>query len=476
MMSVVDVALIVTYLLLVLSVGVWAGFRQNLEGFWVNRRRTRTALLVFTVVSAKIGAGATIGAVSAAYETGIGFPLVAAASTSLGYLLTAWISPYIRRFGELYSAFTLSEFFGVRYGRAAQVISASVILITYLSFLASQFVAAAALLSLWSGWAFELALVLAFFCVVAYSSVAGLRGSIIADAVHFWMMALVFFVIMVPAAAGEGALLRWGERTHAAFWSPDAFAGYTFLIGGILFGAVIGMVSMELWMRIYAAVGERQAQRTFVWSAFVVVPFFAAATFFGFVARLVLPELPNPDGALFQLMIRILPTGLLGLGIAALLAILVSTANTMIVVASATVFRDLLPRRAQGTGSPALRRSRVVTLGVGCLGLLLALALPDVVQLVLNAFFMIAVLSPALVAGIFWRRTTHVAAAASIALGALTTLAFLPYIPRQAFVPGLLVASVALVVIALRSSHAVDEQVDLGTLLRRPGSSGAKRP
>jgi len=466
MLATADVVVIVFYLLLVLSVGVWAGFRQSLEGFWVNRRRTQTALLVFTVVSAKIGAGATIGIVSSAYETGIGFPLVAAVSTSAGYLLIGWLSPYIRRFGDRYNAFTLSEFFGVRYGRPTQTASAAVILLTYVSFLASQFVAAAALLSLWSGWSFELALVLAFASVVLYSSVAGLRGSIAADAVHFWMMAIVFFAVLVPAATVGQSTAGWRESIPAAFWSPATFGGYWFVIGGILFGAVIGAVSMELWMRIYAAAGERQAKRTFVWSAFVVLPFFAAALFLGLVAHVRLPGLGHPDEALFRLMAELLPVGLLGLGIAAVLAVLISTANTMIVVASATLFRDVLPRRAQGSDRRALALSRLVTLGVGCVGLVLAILVPDVVQLVLNAFFTVAVLSPALAAGIFWPRATRLAATLSIAAGAVVTLAFLPVIPRQAFVPGLLVAAVVLLAVGLRSAHAPGEQPGLGADLR----------
>ncbi len=460
-LSTLDGAVVVGYLMMVLAVGLWAGLRQNLEGYWVNARKTRTALLTFTVVAAKIGAGGTIGIAAAAYESGIGFGVVAAVSTSLGFLLTALFSPYIRRFGERHGAYTLSEFFLVRFGRAAQRASAGVIVVVYLSFLASQFVAAAALLSVWSGWSFELALVLTFGSVVLYSAVAGLRGSIATDAVHFWMMGVVFFVLLLPILVTRHPPGDWIYEIPRSFWSPVAFGGWAFLLGGGVFGAVTAVVSMELWMRIYAAVGEVQARRTFIWSAVLVLPFFAAALCFGLAAHALVPGLANPDDALFALVIRLLSPGTLGLGIAAILAVLLSTANTMLLVASATLFRDVLPRALRFGDAGALRLSRLLSLSIGTTGVLLALAVPDVVQLVLNAYFVVAVLAPALFAGLLWRRVTQRAAACSIAGGALTTLGFLPLAPRQAFVPGLLVSLLLIVVLSLFTRHAPGEQEDL---------------
>jgi len=305
---------------------------------------------------------------------------------------------------------------------------------------------------------FQAALAFAALGVIVYSAFAGLRGDILTDVVHFWAMIGVLFAFLLPRIALQtpASLL---SRLPPELWSPVTFGGYQFLIAGLVFGAVLAVVSMEMWLRVYAASGPRQAKHTFVWSAFLVVPFYLAAMYFGFAGRALLPSLQNPDTVIFQLIFTYLPRGMLGLGLAAILAVLVSTANTMILVVSASVDRDLL--RPSSTPRKGLQRSRLTTLVIGVVGLAFALVSPHVVQLILNAFYMIAILFPALIAGMFWHRATKLAATLSIALGATFTLVFLPIIPTQAFIPGAAAAILAFVIGVFLTKHSSSEDVDL---------------
>lgn len=459
-MGTVDIAIIIIWLIFILAVGMLAGLRAGIEGFWINRRLTSTPYLVFTIVATQVGGGATVGIVASSYADGIGFGLVALVSTCSGFLALAFFAPKIKRFGDRMRAITLSEALGVRYGRPAQFASSVVILFSYFSLLAGQFLAVGILFHIWTGLSLNIALGIAAAGVIAYSAFAGLRGDIITDVIHFWIMLIVFFFLLLPFLIVKEPIAHILSSVPTEKWSPVAFAGYSYVVIGILLGALVPVVGMEMWMRIYAAGNVRTARNAYIWSAGLVIPFYAFAMFAGLLATQLFPGESNPDVILAKLLFDYLPRGLLGIGIAGLLAVFISTANTLIVVLGATVYRDILKKGTKHS-SDSLSASRLITLSIGVVGLLLSILIPDLVQLMLNAFFVIAVLFPSLIGIAYWKRATLAGATSSIIGGGLVTLGFLPVIPRQAFLPGLVVTVLSFVVVSLCTSHAECEHLDL---------------
>jgi SSS family solute:Na+ symporter len=202
---------------------------------------------------------------------------------------------------------------------------------------------------------------------------------------------------------------------------------------------------MELWMRIFAAENEKKAIKSYIWSAILVVPFYLFPLFLGLLAIKTMPNINNPDSIFVRSMFKYLPHGILGLGMASLFAVVISTANTMIVVLGATLYRDVLGRPVSG-GIRELRYSRLITLLIGIIGVAFSMTIPNIVQLVLNAFFIIAILFPSLLCVAIWKRATSLGATLSIILGGLTTIILIPKMPTQAFLPGLAVSIIALII------------------------------
>ena len=180
----IDFAIIIIWLLIVLGIGMKAGINVETEGFWINRRRTKTFSLVATIVATQIGGGTIIGIASSSYSSGTGFGIVALASTFTGFLAIAWFAPWAKRFGDRISAYTLPEVFGERYGRATHIASSIIIIFAYLSLLAGQLLAISTLLWAWIGFSPIVSMILAAGGVIAYSAFAGLRGDVITDIIH----------------------------------------------------------------------------------------------------------------------------------------------------------------------------------------------------------------------------------------------------------------------------------------------------
>lgn len=194
-------------------------------------------------------------------------------------------------------------------------------------------------------------------------------------------------------------------------------------------------------------------------SSLVVIPFYLIGIFFGLIAYTIYPPGTNSDIVLFKLMVDLTPSVALGVGVAAVLAVVLSTANTMILVIGATIFRDLFGR-GTSEGNKQVGFSRVVTAGAGIIGAIYAVSIPDIVQLMLNAFFVIAVLSPTLIGVTIWKGATEKGATWGIVLGLITTIVFLFITPRQAFLPGMMISILSFIITSKFTKHSTTEISD----------------
>ena len=195
------------------------------------------------------------------------------------------------------------------------------------------------------------------------------------------------------------------------------------------------------------------------YSAFLVVPFYLIAIYLGLLGHAKYPELANGDMLVYVEMAELLPHGLLGLGVAAVLSVVLSSANTLILVVGAAVLRDILGKKAGVDQS--LLPSRLVNAASGVIAATLALVVPSIVQLLLNAFYMLLVLGPALIGVFHWKRANRSAATWSIAVGALCTTATLLVAPGIAFLPGVLFSAITFVIISYLRPHATTEEPSL---------------
>lgn len=205
-----------------------------------------------------------------------------------------------------------------------------------------------------------------------------------------------------------------------------------------------------------AARDDQAARRAFLWSRVLNALFFAAAMTLGLVAAATLPADTPANYVLFRLIQQALPPGLTGLAIVGLFAALMSTANTMLMVAVAVLLSDILYTDQDELAAVPnlLRTTRRLTWMVGAAGLLVAYWQPQIVSLIQTALWGSGILLPALIGGLFWRRATSGAALASIAIGFPLNflLSFVRGFEDTSWIPALAVATIAFVGVSLAST------------------------
>jgi sodium/proline symporter len=213
-----------------------------------------------------------------------------------------------------------------------------------------------------------------------------------------------------------------------------------------LLAAVVGMLGIGLGypgqphvlVRFMAIRRPRDVRKgaliTVIWSILSLY----GAVMVGLAAKALLSTDPgDPERVMPLLAIQVLPAWLAGAMIAAAMAAMMSTADSMLLVAAASIVQDFYHKLfGRGVSERKLVRvSRLVTLLIGAVAFVLALSQDPnatggvVFWLVLFAWGGLgASFGPLLILSLYWKRVTRAGAYAGITSGALTVLIW-HYIP-----------------------------------------------
>jgi Na+/proline symporter len=464
-MTALDLGVIAAYLLAVVAVNRHWADRVDVSGWLTSKNTIGPAFLVFTVVSTNVGAGTIIGTAGATMHSGIGLGLTYGVGVMIGFWIMAAVSSRVRAIGSSGDRSSFSEFFRQRYSPRVGVAVGVAIAFLYFFYLAAQFKALGGMLEVWGGWDARLAGVAAAVLVIWMTAGAGIRSDMYTDVLHFWAMTLTIVAgVAIEVARHQGfdgivsTLQR--ERRWEALINPYTFAGPAFVWLGIGTGTLLGLPAMENWQRVDAAADTRAAQHAFLWSGVLNALFFAGAMTLGLVAAAALPSETPSNHVLFRLIQQSLPPGLVGLAVVGLFAALMSTANTMLMVAVAVLLSDILySGHGELTHVPhLLRTTRRLTWTVGAAGLLIAYWQPQIVSLIQTALWGSGILLPAIIGGLFWRRATSGAALASLLIGFPLNfvLSFVRGYEDISWIPALAAATLVFVTVSLATPPATE--------------------
>lgn len=457
-MTALDLAVIAAYLLGVVAVNRHWASRVDFSAWLTSRNSIGLGFLVFTVVSTNVGAGTIVGTAGATMHAGIGLGVTYGVGVMIGFWIMAAVTARVRSIAPAGERSSFSEFFRRRYSRSVGMAVGAAIAFLYFFYLAAQFKALGGILEVWGGWDARLAGIAAAVLVIWMTAGAGIRSDMYTDVMHFWAMVLTIVAGVAIAVSrqhgfgGIAATLRAQGRWDALM-NPYTFAGPSFVWLGIGTGALLGLPAMENWQRVDAASDTQSAQRAFLWSGVLNALFFSGAVTLGLVAAATLPSDTPSNHVLYRLIQTSLPPGLVGLAVVGLFAAIMSTANTMLMVAVAVLLTEIFYADSDELAGirHLLRTTRLLTWAVGAAGLLIAYWQPQIVSLIQTALWGSGILLPAVIGGLYWRRATSTAALASILVGFPLNfgLSFVPGFEDTSWMPALGAATVVFVAVSL---------------------------
>ncbi len=258
------------------------------------------------------------------------------------------------------------------------VISALITIFFLGTYAAAQLLAGSKALNSLFGWDYAWGIIIGAIIVVAYCFSGGIRASIWTDSVQTIVMIGALLMLLVVTIWDSGGVsniyINLSEidiNLVSLFPSNLAWGFLPFLIGWLVagFGAVGQPHIVVRAMAIDSAdnMGKARDIRTICG---LITAF--SAIFIGLAARVILPDLNDPELALLNLSQNLLPGILVGVMLAGLFAATISTADSQILSCSAALTQDLFPGLAK-----SYRFAKIGTLVVTAIVLVIALVNND---------------------------------------------------------------------------------------------------
>jgi SSS family solute:Na+ symporter len=316
----------------------------------------------------------------------------------------------MHRLASEHGFFTVGDFLEWRFDRSVRVLIAAILWVGTAALLSGQIIAMA--------WAFEVIAGLprlwgalaSGLILTVYFSGGGLMASAWVNLLQLATL-VVGFGLAVPyawSAAGGWAGLRAaaGPGTAGPYGSLTGM-GAAGILGLVVVFVPSFIVSPGLIQKTFGARTARGAGRAALGNALALALFALVPAILGMAMRAAEPALDNSEMALPRLTMDLLPPWLGGLGLAALFAAELSSADAILFMLATSLSRDLYQAvlRPNATSAQLLRVGRAAAVTGGVLGLAMAMVLPSVI-VALKLFYgiMTAALFVPLVVGLFSSR------------------------------------------------------------------------
>ncbi len=282
----------------------------------------------------------------------------------------------------------------------------------------------------------EIAMTALLLLVAVYTVLGGMLSVLVTDFLQFVVMSAGLLVVtfLILRHVGWGALVD-AVQAHRGAGGFNPLANPTMGWPYLLFNACLQLASVLTWQtaiqRVLSARDARTGRRIYTGTSFFFVARFLVPGIWGIAALAVLGPGADSLHAMPGYLATILPVGLMGLLVAAMLAADMSTDSSYMLTWASVIWNDILRPLHRGLWGDrrGLRWNRLIVAGIGVFLLLYGLWYPlkgDLwTYLGVTGTIYLASMSTLLVSCCYWRDANGTGAAAAIATGAAIPVAYL---------------------------------------------------
>jgi len=387
-----DWVVIIAYLIGITFIGLWAVKKvRSTASFFMGDRKFGKIMMAFFMFGSGTHSDQAVSVASKTYSSGVSgiwYQWLWLFVTPFFWL----IAPFFRRMRAL----TTGDYFEIRYGRSVSGLYAVMGILPLLIAIGVMLKGSGAMVEAVSGGAIgsNFAIIAMTIMFVVYGVAGGLSAAIATNLVQGLLTVVLSFIILPFALSKVGGMSGLRESIAdpdmLSLVSPGEITLFYIII--IAFNALVGWVTMPETMANCAA-GKTEMEGRLVMYAQLADPDLA----YGTMARDLLPDIAP---------------GLIGLFIAGMLASVMSTCDSLMVVASA-LFTENIYKKFFVPGKADKHYTligRIASTLVVVLGIFVAFNLESVVKGLEFYWMVSALMGITFWIGLYWRRATAAAA------------------------------------------------------------------
>ncbi|MGF1470530.1 MAG: sodium/proline symporter PutP [Rubrobacteraceae bacterium] len=471
------------YLVGMMGIGLWVYQRnKSLTDFVLGGRSLGSWVAALSAQASDMSGWLLLGLPGAAYVGGLGAGWIAvglAIGTYFNWrLIASRLRIYTERAGALEhegGSITLSEYFESRFedrSHMLRIISAIVIIVFYSIYVASGLVAGGILFNEIFGISSTVAITIAVLVIVSYTFLGGFLAVSFTDFFQgalMWVALMIVPVLVILSIGGFNPLITGLEAKSPALlspvgnvtiengsWTAGSSLGAVLIISGLAWG--LGYFGQpHILARFMGIRSASEVPKARLIAVLWVLTARTASMVVGLLAIVYFQnQLDHPDTAFISMVREVFNPWIAGFLLAAVLAAVMSTADSQLLVASSALsedfYRTFLNREASDTVLLWVGRTTVVLVAI--VAYVMALGGGTVLDLVAYAWAGFgAAFGPLIVLSLFWKRMNRWGALAGMVGGATTVLLWRNIDPfglgLYEILPGVLVAFVLIVVFSL---------------------------
>lgn len=433
------IAVLLFYLAILFGIGYWARSQsRTIKGYFLAGKSLPPWVIAFSSNATGESAWLLLGLTGMGYLVGVHAFWIVLGEVFGVTIAWLYIARPFKAQTDQYDSITVPDFLEARFQDDRHLFRklAAVIIFSMVAFYtAAQLTAAGKAFNLFLGTGYLNGVLIGAAIVLFYTTVGGFKAVAYSDLLQGLLMLsclLVLPVVGISAAGGWSAMLQNLSQQDPFLLTPMGAEGLS--VQGLI--AVLGFMGIglaflgapQLLSRFMSAKNDRAIVQASVPAVVCIIIFDVGAILSGMAGRALFPDLADHESILPVMSQALFHPLFTGVFLVVVLAAMMSTIDSLLILASSTLIRDVFQKTLGSVASDARLTTygKVATLVLGLIAVALAISEAKLIfWFVLFAWSGLACsFAPPVLCALFWRGTTREGALAGMASGFIVTVAW----------------------------------------------------
>lgn len=425
------------YVLALIGIGIFSRRESfSIEGYYAAGKKLRYWIISFSTNATGESSWLLLGLTGMGYAIGIHAIWVIIGEVLGVAICWIFLARRFKVYTDKYKSITVPDYLEDRFDdrkHILRIVSAVILITMVTSYVAAQLTASGKAFKAFLDVDFVTGTIIGLIIVLIYTVVGGLKAVAHADFFHGLLMLLGLIVLPVVALVHTGGI--GGMLSSLETIDPDAlklFGSYGIGIEGIV--SVVGflgiglafMCSPQISVRFIAARNQSEIKRGKYIAILFILFADTGAVLAGMAGRVLYPSLSDQETILPVLSSELFPAFITGIFIVIVLAAIISTVDSLLILLSSSVVRDVYQKifKPDASQKQIVLLGKIMTVVIGLSAFLFSLSENRLIfWFVLFAWAGIgSAFCPVIILSLFWKKITRAGAIAGMVSGFLISI------------------------------------------------------
>ena len=434
------VAVLIVYLGILAALAVWSRRETHtLSGFYLAGKKLPYWVVAFSTNATGVSGWLLLGLSGMGYLVGVQAYWIVVGEI-IGIAASWWlVSRRLKALSDETEAITVPDVLVAKFAdkwHLIRLVAVLIIVVMVTTYVTAQMVATGKAFSSFLGMNYETGVIVGSIFIIAYTFVGGYKAVSYTDVVQGVLMLLG--LIAVPAAAiiasgGWGEVVLSLEQQDPALLDMFAISNGPVLIG-IASLMAIGLPFLgvpQLLIRYMSARDDAELKKARIMSVGVLLIFLVGAVTVGVAGRALYPGLDDPETIFPVISSNLFPPIISGMLLVVVLSAIMSTVDSLLLLASSAVVRDTY-QKIMGSDESDERLAnigKVFTVVIGIIAVVLGVQEPRVIfHFVLASWSGLgSAFGPAILGILYYKRITWLGVLCGMSGGFIASVVWLVY-------------------------------------------------